>query len=163
MRSGPTSLAQLKGELVIAKGTELNEILTALKEKYPDLNWKVVDKTQEELLIQVADAQINYSIANSIYVSSTQQIKPNLAVAFDVTDETKVHWYLPNNSYNELQAALLDSFMDGAIETGLVARIEEKYFNHLGQFDYVDTRSYLNAIETILPKYQPLRKNIKVV
>ncbi|MFD0966518.1 membrane-bound lytic murein transglycosylase MltF [Seminibacterium arietis] len=156
----PTSLAQLKGELVIAKGTELNEILTALKEKYPDLNWKVVDKTQEELLIQVADAQINYSIANSIYVSSTQQIKPNLAVAFDVTDETTVHWYLPNNSYNELQAALLD-FMDGAIETGLVARIEEKYFNHLGQFDYVDTRSYLNAIETILPKYQPLFEKYK--
>ena len=56
-----------------------------------------------------------------------------------------VHWYLSNKSYNELQAGLLD-FMNNAIETGLIDRIEEKYFRHIA-FDYVDTQAYLEAVE----------------
>ncbi|MFU2048034.1 membrane-bound lytic murein transglycosylase MltF [Avibacterium gallinarum] len=151
----PNSLARLNGRLVVAKGSELNVLLNRFKEQYPDLQWTTVDQSQEELLLQVAESKIDYTIANSIDISITQQIKPQLAVAFDVTDEATIHWYLANNTYNELQAALLD-FMNNAIETGLIARIEEKYFNHLAQFDYVDTRSYLNAIETILPKYAAL-------
>ncbi|HDR1132108.1 TPA: membrane-bound lytic murein transglycosylase MltF [Pasteurella multocida] len=157
----PRSLGELKGSLSIASGSELTELLKAEKEKYPALIWRVNEKlTPEELLIQMADGKIDYVIANSIDVSAVQQIKPNVAVAFDVTDESMVHWYLPSNSYSELQASLLD-FMNSAIETGLIARIEEKYFNHLAQFDYVDTRSYLRAIETVLPKFVPLFEKYK--
>jgi len=38
--------------------------------------------TQEELLIQVAEGKIPYTIANSIDVAAAQQIRPNLAIAF---------------------------------------------------------------------------------
>lgn len=157
----PRHLGQLKGKLGITSGSELTALLQEAKEKYPDLVWSVNDKlTPEELLIQMANGKIDYVIANSIDVSAVQQIKPNVAVAFDLTDESTVHWYLPSNSYSELQASLLD-FMNKAIETGLVARIEEKYFNHLTQFDYVDTRSYLKAIDTVLPKYAPIFEKYK--
>ena len=71
-----------------------------------------------------------------------------------------VHWYLSNKSYNELQAGLLD-FMNNAIETGLIDRIEEKYFRHITAFDYVDTQAYLEAVEKILPQYQPLFEKYK--
>ena len=126
------------------------------KGKNPHLTW-VVDKkqTQEELLLQVADGKIDYTIANSLDISAAQHIKPQIAVAFDLTDEMSVHWYLANNASNELQSALLD-FMNGAIDSGLIANIEEKYFSHFRDFDYVDAKSYLNAIETILPKFEPL-------
>ncbi|STO61135.1 transglycosylase [Canicola haemoglobinophilus] len=113
--------------------------------------WESSELSQEELLFQVAEGKIDYTIANSIEVSVSQQVKPQIAVAFDVTDEFTVHWYLSNNGYSELQAALLD-FMNSSMENGLIARIEEKYFNHLREFDYVDTRSYLKAIETVFTK-----------
>ena len=116
--------------------------------------------TQEELLIQVAEGKIPYTIANSIDVAAAQQIRPNLAIAFDLTDEMTVHWYLSNKSYNELQAGLLD-FMNNAIETGLIDRIEEKYFRHITAFDYVDTQAYLEAVEKILPQYQSLFEKYK--
>lgn len=151
----PASLAELKGKLAIPKGSEVNAVLSELKEKYPHLSWTLVDQSQEELLLQVAEGKLDYTIANSIDVSITQQIKPQIAIAFDVTDESTVHWYLPNHAYSELQAALLD-FMNQSIENGLIARIEEKYFSHLAQFDYVDTRSYLQAIESVLPKFADL-------
>lgn len=157
----PRTLKDINGKLVIAKGSELAEILAAETEKNP-FEWSVSenDLSHEELLLQVAEGKIDYTIANSIEVLAAQQIKPQLAVAFDVTDESGVHWYLAQSPYNELQAALVD-FMDKAVEEGIIARIEEKYINHFAQFDYVDMRSYTNAIEAILPKYQPLFEKYK--
>ena len=152
----PRSLAQINSQLVIPDNVELEHILKEAKLKNPHLTW-VVDKkqTQEELLLQVADGKIDYTIANSLDISAAQHIKPQIAVAFDLTDEMSLHWYLANNASNELQSALLD-FMNGAIDSGLIANIEEKYFSHFRDFDYVDAKSYLNAIETILPKFEPL-------
>lgn len=152
----PYKIEDLQGELVIPTGSSVIPILQSLTEKHPNLKWRTSDNvTQEELLIQVADGQIPYTVAVSIDVSSAQHIKPNIAVGFDLIDEKPVIWYLQNNTYSELQAAVLE-FMNHANETGLIARIEEKYFNHLARFDYVDTQSYLRAIENVLPKYQAL-------
>ncbi len=149
----PYSIGDLKDELLIPAGSAVIPILTTLQEQYPSLKWKVTDNfTQEELLIQVADGKIPYTVAVSIDVSAAQHIKPDVAVGFDLTDEEPVVWYLQNSGYSELQAAVL-SFMDNANETGLIARIEEKYFNYLNRFDYVDSQSYLKAIDTVLPKY----------
>jgi len=157
----PYRLADLKQELVIPKGSAVLPILQRLKLENPNLNWRIAEEAeQEELLIQVAEGKIPYTIANSIDVAAAQQIRPNLAIAFDLTDEMTVHWYLSNKSYNELQAGLLD-FMNNAIETGLIDRIEEKYFRHITAFDYVDTQAYLEAVEKILPQYQPLFEKYK--
>ncbi|MGX2974284.1 membrane-bound lytic murein transglycosylase MltF [Ursidibacter arcticus] len=152
----PYKIEDIKGELVIPAGSAVLPILQQLKENNPQLHWIINDQfTQEELLLQVAEGKIPYTVATSVDVSAAQHIKPNVAVGFDLTDESPVVWYLANNAYSELQAALLE-FMHQANETGVIARIEEKYFNHLTQFDYVDSQSYLKAIESTLPKYQHL-------
>lgn len=157
----PKDLSQVQKEIVITGGEEVNDLLIQLQKTFPKLQWKSNKQlTQEELLIQVAEGKIPYTIANSIDVAAARQIRPDLAIAFDLTDEASVHWYLANNSYNELQASLLD-FMNNALETGLIDRIEENYFRHIARFDYVDSRAYLEAIEKILPQYQPLFEKYK--
>lgn len=151
----PRSLQDLNGKLVITGGSEFVPLLESAKEKMP-LEWETVHhQNQESLLLQVAEGKIDYTIANSMDVLAAQQIKPQLAVAFDLTDEASVHWYLSNKADHELQAALLD-FMSKSLEEGVLARLEEKYINHFAEFDYVDMRAYTKAIETTLPKYQPL-------
>ena len=157
----PKDLAQVQQEIIISAGEDLEKLLSLAQKKLPALKWQNNKQlTQEELLIQVAEGKIPYTIANSIDVAAAQQIRPNLAIAFDLTDEMTVHWYLSNKSYNELQAGLLD-FMNNAIETGLIDRIEEKYFRHITAFDYVDTQAYLEAVEKILPQYQLLFEKYK--
>lgn len=152
----PYQISDLTQELVVPSGSAVLPVLQALQAKQPKLRWQTTNKfTQEELLLQVADGVIPYTVALSIDVSAAQHIKPDVAVGFDLTDEFPVVWYLPNSAYSELQAAVLE-FMHQANDSGLIDRIEEKYFNHLTRFDYVDTQSYLKAIENVLPKYQPL-------
>ncbi|AHG78288.1 membrane-bound lytic murein transglycosylase MltF [Mannheimia varigena] len=154
--SRPYRLSDLQDQIIVPAGSAVLPILSQLKLENPDLKWQVSDKfTQEELLLKVARGEIPYTVAMSVDISSAQHINPNLAVGFDLTDESPVLWYLANSSYSELQSTLLD-FMSDAVETGMISRIEEKYFNHLAKFDYVDIQSYLRAIQTTLPKYEPL-------
>lgn len=154
--SRPYKIEELDGELLVPTGSAVLPILQQLQPKYPNLRWKTTDKfTQEELLIQVAEGKIPYTVAVSVDVSATQHIRPDVAVGFDLTDEVPVVWYLPKSSFSELQASILE-FMNEAHETGLLDRVEEKYFSHLSRFNYVDIQSYLKAIESVLPKYQSL-------
>ena len=111
-------------------------------------------------MIQVAEGKVPYTVATSVDISAAQHISPKIAVGFDLTDEAPVLWYLPKSTYSELQAAVLE-FMGEANDTGLIARIEEKYFSYLNKFDYVDAQSYLQAIREVLPKYQPIFEKYK--
>lgn len=157
----PYKINELQGELVVPAGSAVLPILQRLQIDNPRLTWQVTDKfTQEELLLQVAEGKIPYTVAVSVDISAVQHIKPNVAVGFDLTDEVPVVWYLSNSSYSELQAAILD-FMNLSNESGLISRIEEKYFTPVSQFDYVDTQSYLSAIKNVLPKYRPLFEKYK--
>ncbi|KGQ69725.1 murein transglycosylase [Chelonobacter oris] len=149
----PKTFADVDSPVLVPFNEELMTLLTQYRQQAPNLQWQAnKNLTQEEILLMVADGKQDYAIAGSIDVASAQQIKPQLNVAFDVSEESSVHWYFSKNTYNELQAASLE-FMHTALETGLVARLEEKYFNHMRHFDYVDARTYLNAIENVLPKY----------
>lgn len=154
----PSSLANLsETQLSIAPGMSVLSQLSALKEnKYPDLNWHIPNHGgANKLLQQVVDGEIPYTIADSVAIAIFQRIHPRLAVAFDVTDEEPVTWYSRRDEDDSLSAALLD-FFNAQNENGTLARLEEKYLGHVGEFDYVDTRTFLRSVDTVLPDLQPL-------
>ncbi len=76
-------------------------------------------------------------------------------MALDITDEQPVTWFSARGEDNSLSAAMLD-FFNNINEDGTLARLEEKYLGHGNDFDYVDTRTFLRAVENILPDVQPL-------
>lgn len=47
-------------------------------------------------------------------------------------------------------------FFNNMNEDGTLARLEEKYLGHGNDFDYVDTRTFLRAVDNILPDLQPM-------
>ncbi|RKQ40615.1 membrane-bound lytic murein transglycosylase MltF [Enterobacter sp. R1(2018)] len=154
----PKTLAGLKeNQLVLSPGIAVLSDLLALKEnKYPDLTWRIDDKrTSSQLLQQVVDGGIAFTISDSIAISIFQRVHPQLAVALDVTDEQPVTWFSMRDGDDSLSAALLD-FYNKLSGDGILARLEEKYLGHIGEFDYVDTRTFLNAVDAILPELQPL-------
>lgn len=154
----PRSLAALTAEqLAIAPGhVAINDLQTLKAEKYPDLAWRVDEKRGTTALMQaVIDGKLDYTIADSVAVSLFQRVHPELAVALDITDEQPVTWFSARDDDNSLSAAMLD-FFNNINEDGNLARLEEKYLGHGNDFDYVDTRTFLRAVENILPEVQPL-------
>lgn len=152
----PRNWSDVKSPIAIPYSQELIQVLTKYQTKFPNLVWEVKGNlAQEEILGLVDSGKYDYAIASSIELASSQQFMPHIGIAYDVTDESTVHWYFSEYLSNDLQVAAFD-FMATAIATGLVERLEHKYFNHLQDFDFVDIRSYIRAIENVLPRYKPL-------
>ena len=149
--------ADIKGKLAVASGSAHVSTLKQLKQdKYPDLAWESSsDLTSKELLERVADGKLDYTLGDSVTIALLQRIHPQLAVAFDVTDEEPVTWYLKRDGDDSLYAAMLD-FYSQMVDDGTLARLEEKYLGHVGSFDYVDTKTFLSAIDSVLPNFRPL-------
>ena len=85
----PRTLASINAQqLTIAPGHVVIDDLRELKEKkYPDLSWTVDPKLgTTELLDQVKDQKLPYTIADSVAISLFQRVHPEIAVALDVTD-----------------------------------------------------------------------------
>lgn len=154
----PRTLATVnESQLTIAPGHVVVNDLQQLKEKkFPDLSWKVDDKKgTTELLDDVIAGKLDYTIADSVAISLYQRVHPELAVALDVSDEQPVTWFSRLDDDNTLSAALLD-FFNTMNEDGSLARLEEKYLGHGDDFDYVDTRTFLRAVDSVLPDLKPL-------
>ncbi|MBA0166965.1 membrane-bound lytic murein transglycosylase MltF [Pectobacterium sp. CFBP8739] len=153
----PKTLDKLQGRLVVTSGSAHAATLRDLKaEKYPQLNWESAsDQSTQELLKQVADGKLDYTLGDSVTIGLMQRIHPQLAVAFDLSDEEPVTWYMRRTHDDSLSAALLD-FFSQIVEDGTLARLEEKYLGHVGEFDYVDTTTFLSAIDDTLPDLRPL-------
>lgn len=154
----PKSLAGVtENQLMLSSGHGVIDLLEQLKESdYPDLSWSLSDKqTSNQLLGEVIDGNLPFTISDSISVSLFQRVHPQLAVALDITDEQPVTWFSSRDSDDSISAALLD-FYSQISSNGTLARLEEKYLGHIGNFDYVDTRYFLKSVDTVLPDLQPL-------
>ncbi|WP_078205963.1 membrane-bound lytic murein transglycosylase MltF [Escherichia coli] len=154
----PRTLGNLTAEqLTVAPGhVVVNDLQTLKDTKFPELSWKVDDKKgSAELMEDVIEGKLDYTIADSVAISLFQRVHPELAVALDITDEQPVTWFSPLDGDNTLSAALLD-FFNEMNEDGTLARIEEKYLGHGDDFDYVDTRTFLRAVDAVLPQLKPL-------
>lgn len=152
------NLTQLDENLMIVKGSSFEGTLKTLKETHPDLDWNTAEDTDvSELLKQVASEEIHYTLADSVELSLTQRIHPDLAVAFELTEDQPVAWFSQKTEDDSLQALLIEFFGE-LKESGQLALLEEKYFGHVESFDYVDTRAFIRALESKLPKWEPLFK-----
>ncbi|WP_187653489.1 membrane-bound lytic murein transglycosylase MltF [Xenorhabdus sp. PB62.4] len=153
----PRSFNDLKGTLIVTAGsTHASELRKWKEQSYPDLTWQETShENAQQLLEQVSEGIIDYTISDSISLALQQRIHPNLAVAFDVSEERPLTWYLRRNDDYSLYSAMLD-FFSMLAENGIMSRLQEKYFSHVGSFDYFDTISFIRAINTTLPTYQPI-------
>ncbi|NIG98371.1 MAG: membrane-bound lytic murein transglycosylase MltF [Serratia symbiotica] len=153
----PKSFPDIQGKLAVASGSAHVSTLKQLKrDKFPDLKWQTASNlTSKELLEQVADGKLDYTLSDSVTIALLQRVHPQLAVAFDVTDEQPITWYLKRGNDDSLYAAMLD-FFNQIVDDNTLARLEEKYLGHVGSFDYVDTKTFLSAIDVILPNFRSL-------
>lgn len=147
-----------KGILTVVEGSSHEKTLIALKEQHPTLSWTTVEETDSgELLRQVADGELDYTMADSVDIALNQRIHPDITTALELTEDEPIAWFV-NQSQDDSLHALLIEFFGNIQQSGELAKLEEKYFGHVDKFDYVDTRAFLRAIEGKLPKWEGLFK-----
>ncbi|GAB7218267.1 membrane-bound lytic murein transglycosylase MltF [Vibrio comitans] len=155
----PRNLEQLieSGEsITVVKGSHFEQTLLDLAEKHPDFKYEITDSYDiNDLLKQVSQGERLFTVADSIELSITQRIYPNVALAFELTEDQPTSWFLRRGTDESLYALVLE-FFGNIQQNGQLQLIEEKYFGHIEDFDYVDTRAFVRALDSKLPKWEPL-------
>lgn len=156
----PRELKSLVAPVVSVAGSSQAFLLEqANNDEDSNRNQKLVltteDSDLEELLQQVALGEITYTVADSNRLALQRRRYPNLAVAFTLNDAMPMAWALPRNQDDSVKAALIEYF--GTVhQSGWFTVLEDKYFGHIRQFDYVDSRAFNAAAEKTLSRYKAL-------
>ncbi|NHI01311.1 membrane-bound lytic murein transglycosylase MltF [Oceanimonas sp. MB9] len=152
----PQDLTQLEGKVQVLAGSSQAEWLHRMAQDLPDLQWEPrKDTDAEDLLRQVAEGRTDYTLVEDTLLARTQRYYPNVDAAFSLPNSQPVAWIMDRRDDDSLLAAMLDYFAQQRA-SGLMARLNEKYFGHIQDFDYVDTRTFLRRAEDLLPRYRPL-------
>lgn len=151
----PESLGELQGRLRVPRGSVYAEMLRKLKARqFPDLQWEESDTQEvEELLYEVANERLAYTIANSDIIALNQRYYPNLRVAFALAEVQNLAWALPPGRDRSLLEAARDYIR--SISGKEMARLQDRYYGHIEQVDYVGAVTLAAHVKSRLP---PLRE-----
>lgn len=147
-----------KPVLSIVSDSHFNKTLGEIQIDYPEFTYKVdANVDVNDLLKQVSDGELLFTVADSVEISLSQRIYPDVALAFELTEDQPISWFL-RRSQDESLYALLIEFFGHLQQSGHLASLEEKYIGHIDSFDYVDTRAFIRALDSTLPTWSPLFK-----
>lgn len=151
----PQSFDQIIGRNI--EITSENDHFEALKElqiDHPDLTWTMsASQGVEELMTKVDAEEIDFTIADSNEFALQRHIHPELRVALDLKKNRELAWVYKKKGTRELMEKA-DNFLIEAERDGLVSQINERYYGYANSLDYVDTRTFIEHIESRLPKYK---------
>lgn len=144
--------------LEIVDDSHFQKTLGDIQAQSPELHYQVnQDADVNDLLKQVSEGDLHFTVADSLEVSLSQRIYPDLALAFELTEDQPISWFI-RRSEDESLYALMIEFFGNLKQSGQLANLEEKYIGHVGSFDYVDTRAFIRALNHTLPRWESLFK-----
>ncbi|WP_410473516.1 membrane-bound lytic murein transglycosylase MltF [Guyparkeria sp. TX1] len=126
--------------------------LEELARTVPDLTFAAdPSRSSEVLLTQVATGEVGCTVADSSIVRMVRRYWPHLEVAMNLGQSESVGWYAA-----ALHADLAEATRDWReSDPGdlAVAKMRERYYVHIGEFDFVDLRALNRRLDERLPRY----------
>jgi len=154
----PRTIEELSGNLVVSANSSHLENLEKLSQSYSTLTWQEnVELDSEELLLQILDEEIDYTILDSNTLAVSRRYYPEISVGFTINEAQPVAWVINKAGDDSILASVIEFFGE-VHHNGTLLALDDKYYGHVEQFNYVDTRSFISAVENKLPKYQELFK-----
>lgn len=143
--------------LEVVKNSSQEELLFSLKKTIlPNIEWHSSKETSvEDLLGLVNERFIDYTIANSDEIKVNQRFYPELRVAFSLAQDQPVSWVFTQMANDLSLINEANKFLTHYKKTHQFTILNERYYGHIKQFDYVDTRVFQRHIKDRLPKFQP--------
>lgn len=151
----PADIKGLTGRhLQVVAGSSYVERLSQLKLLHPELSWTEVETlSNEELLQQVEQGLLEFTVADSNIAALSRQFHPELRVAFDIKDPEKLAWAFPKSSDDSLYDEAVEFFKE-LRKSGKLGQLIERYYGAASRFNPINIAVYLQKIDTVLPVYR---------
>jgi membrane-bound lytic murein transglycosylase F len=144
----------LDRSIEVMASTSHIDVLESLQADYPELTWtENADVESADLLTKVAMGEIDLTVADSPDFNIQRHFYPDLRVALDLYIDDPIAWAFPKEASDSLLARA-DDFLIESDESGLLARVHDRYYGHTKKYDYVGTRNFIRHFKSRLPRYR---------
>ena len=150
------TISDLNGKQVhVRSGTDAVRRLLALNAKGYDIRI-VAHHTEgcDDLIRQVAERDIDITIADSHVAFLNQRYYPVIRKPFSVSDHDQMGWAV-NKGDQEL-AEIINAFFDRIIHDGKMLQISDRYYANFTHVDHYDLKKFHQRLKTRLPAYQAI-------
>jgi len=152
-RTRPRDWSQVNGNIRVVSESSHQELLERINTLYPHLTWSQTHLYDSgELLDQVMAETIDFTIVDSHHLDIKRRYYPDLSVAFTVRDNVPLAWAFPQEADDSLYATAIE-YLGARHHSGYIDKLADRYFGHVEEFNYVDTRLFIEAVEERLPEY----------
>lgn len=152
----PRKVSDLTGNLMVTARSSHVESLNNLKQINPDLSWvETTEFDREELLTKLLNDDIDYTIVDSNTLAINRRYYPEISIGFTIKKAEPLAWMLSKKSDDAILASLVE-FFGQVHHNGTLLALDDKYYGHIEKFNYVETRTFIKAVETKLPKYKAM-------
>lgn len=155
-KTRPRKLSDLTGKLAVVAQSSHVENLLQLKQSNAELTWSETNELDsEELLLSVLSGEIDYTVVDSNTLAINRRYYPEISIGFTIRKADPLAWVVSKYTDDSILASLIE-FFGQVHHNGVLLALDDKYYGHIEEFNYVDTRMFIKAIENKLPKYQEL-------
>lgn len=150
----PNKPADLAGlNIHVPVGSSYVNQLKKLKKLNEEINWKEVDNTDTETLLEnVWQKKIDCTVADDNIVAINRRYYPELSVRFNLNKPEPLAWVLPDKAEGLLDE--LEEWFEDYTDSGELENVMHRYYGYIERFDYVDARAFQRKIKSHLPKYK---------
>ncbi|MEM9254548.1 MAG: membrane-bound lytic murein transglycosylase MltF [Pseudomonadota bacterium] len=159
----PRSLDDLEDmNIVTLAASSHAEALQMLREsQFPQLVWQEIPEADTmELLELVSQGKAELALIDSNEFEVQQPLYPRLKVAFDLSSEQEMVWYLAPDADNTRLLVLADEFIERLRKDGTLARLKEQHFGHAEGVSRVGSHTFMRNMRLRLPTYQKLIQQV---
>lgn len=150
----PTTLDALSEvNLTVLAGSAYVETLTRLQKDHPQLKWtERAAGSAMPMLIDVAESKLDCTIADSHVAEYARRLHPGLVMPMSLSQDQPLGWIY--NSKLTGMDETLSTWFSAAHASGFLETLDERWFGHLDDFDYVEVLRFVERVEDRLPEYR---------
>ena len=152
--SRPKSLVQaLDAHIEVVEGSAHAATLEVLRQREPRLSWVENPAAEtEELLYRLSRREFDYTVADSNEFAIGRAFHPEIRIAFDLSGGKALAWALDTRDASLLSR--VTAFFASIKAEGRLASVLDTYYAGTERFDYIQSRVFIDDIQTRLPQYR---------
>lgn len=150
----PRDVEDLAGlKITVGEETSYSETIKSLQKDGYDINATFTsDFSTEELLEQVANHEIDCTIADSNIYALNLRYFPEIIQAFTISGREQLAWVLADGS-KELEADMYE-WLNSYNQSGAMAELKDHHYSYILFFDYYNTTMFYKRVKSRLPKFK---------
>jgi membrane-bound lytic murein transglycosylase F len=141
------------GHIEVVAGSAHAATLEQLRVLQPNLSWVENPAAEtEELLYRLSRREFDYTVADSNEFAIGRAFHPEIRIAFDLTGGKPLAWAVDTRDASLVKR--VTAFFSSLKAEGRLATILSAYYGDTDRFDYIQSRVFMDHIESRLPQYR---------